>query len=61
MRDLAGWYLQALDELDLGPVNVVGLSMAMAGCRNGHHVPPPLQKDGVSEPTGHQTPRGRDL
>jgi pimeloyl-ACP methyl ester carboxylesterase len=27
MRDLAGWYLQALDELDLGPVNVVGLSM----------------------------------
>ena len=27
MRDLAGWYLQALDELKLGPVNVVGLSL----------------------------------
>jgi len=26
MRDLAGWYLQALDDLELGPVNVVGLS-----------------------------------
>ena len=27
MRDMAGWYLQALDELDLGQVNVVGLSL----------------------------------
>ncbi len=27
MRDLAGWYLRALDELALSPVNVVGLSL----------------------------------
>jgi len=27
MRDLAGWYLQALDELGLGPVSVVGFSL----------------------------------
>ena len=27
VRDLAGWYLRALDELDLGPVNVAGFSM----------------------------------
>ena len=27
MRDMAGWYLQALDELKLGPINVVGFSM----------------------------------
>ena len=27
MRDLAGWYLQALDEWGLGQVNVVGLSL----------------------------------
>ena len=26
MRDLAGWYLEALDDLGLGQVNVVGLS-----------------------------------
>ena len=27
MRDLAGWYLQALEGLGLGPLNVVGLSL----------------------------------
>ena len=27
MRDLATWYLRALDELNLGPVNTVGLSL----------------------------------
>ena len=27
MRDLAGWYLRALDELGLGPVNVMGFSL----------------------------------
>ena len=27
MRDMAGWYLQALDELALGPVNVAGFSL----------------------------------
>ena len=27
MRDLAGWYLMALDELDLGPVNAIGCSL----------------------------------
>jgi len=27
MRDMAGWYLQALDELKIGPVNVIGFSM----------------------------------
>ena len=27
MRDLAGWYLMALDELGLGPVNVIGSSL----------------------------------
>ena len=27
MRDMAGWYLQALDELALGQVNVVGFSL----------------------------------
>ena len=27
MRDLAGWYLRALDELALSPVNVIGLSL----------------------------------
>lgn len=27
MRDMAGWYLRALDELGLGRVNVVGLSL----------------------------------
>ena len=26
MRDLAGWYLQALDELELGQVNAIGFS-----------------------------------
>ena len=27
MRDLAGWYVNALDEMQLGPVNVVGFSL----------------------------------
>ena len=27
MRDMAGWYLQALDDLDLGPVDVIGFSL----------------------------------
>ena len=27
MRDMAGWYLQALDELDLGRANVAGFSL----------------------------------
>ena len=27
MRDLAGWYLMALDELNLGPVNAIGCSL----------------------------------
>ena len=27
MRDMAGWYLQALDELGMGPVNVAGFSL----------------------------------
>lgn len=27
MRDLAGWYLEALDDLGLGQVNVIGLSL----------------------------------
>ena len=27
MRDMAGWYLEALDELGLGQVNVVGFSL----------------------------------
>ena len=27
MRDMAGWYLHALDEMDLPPVNVLGLSL----------------------------------
>ena len=27
MRDMAGWYLQALDELGIGPVNVAGFSL----------------------------------
>jgi pimeloyl-ACP methyl ester carboxylesterase len=27
MRDLAGWYLQAIDELAISPVNVLGLSI----------------------------------
>lgn len=27
MRDLAGWYLQALDEMDIGPINVIGHSL----------------------------------
>ena len=27
MRDLAGWYLEALDDLGLGPVNLMGFSL----------------------------------
>lgn len=27
MRDLAGWYLEALDDLNIGPVNVMGFSL----------------------------------
>ena len=27
MRDLAGWYLEALDDLNLGPVNLMGFSL----------------------------------
>ena len=27
MRDMAGWYLEALDDLDLGPVNMMGFSL----------------------------------
>ena len=27
MRDIAGWYLHALDDMNLGPVNVLGLSL----------------------------------
>ena len=27
VRDLAGWYLQAIDELGMGPVNVAGFSL----------------------------------
>jgi len=27
MRDLAGWYLDALDDLGLGPMNVIGFSL----------------------------------
>ena len=27
MRDLAGWYLEALDDLGLGPINVIGSSL----------------------------------
>ena len=27
MRDLGGWYLRALEELGLGPINVVGFSI----------------------------------
>ena len=27
MRDMAGWYLEAIDDLDIGPVNVLGFSL----------------------------------
>ena len=27
MRDLAGWYLEVLDDLSLGPINLMGFSM----------------------------------
>ena len=27
MRDMAGWYLEALDDLNLGPVNLLGFSL----------------------------------
>jgi pimeloyl-ACP methyl ester carboxylesterase len=27
MRDLAGWYLRALDEMNIGPINVIGHSL----------------------------------
>ena len=27
MRDLAGWYLEAIDDLELGPINVLGMSL----------------------------------
>lgn len=27
MRDMAGWYLQALDDLEIGPVNLMGFSL----------------------------------
>ncbi len=27
MRDMAGWYLEALDDLNLGPVNLMGFSL----------------------------------
>lgn len=59
MRDLAGWYLQALGDLNLGPVHVVGLSLGgwlaaeLAAMR-----PHWLQKLVLVAPPGIKPPEG---
>ena len=59
MRDLAGWYLEVLDDLGLGPVNVIGFSLGgwlaaeMAAMSPSH-----FKKMVLVGPTGIRPPTG---
>ncbi len=60
MRDMAGWYLQALDELDLGPVNVVGFSMGgWLAAEMAVMDPGMFKKLVLTAPTGVKPPIGQ--
>ena len=59
MRDMAGWYLQSPGRARFGPGKRRRLlPWRMAGQRTGHHVPPPIQKDGAGRAYRNQTPGG---
>ena len=59
MRDLAGWYLEAID--DLGPPGREPhglLAGRMARRRDGHHVARHVQQAGAGQPRRHPAPEG---
>ena len=59
MRDMAGWYLQALDELETGPVNVVGFSLgAWLAAEIAVMCPHKFKKMVLVGPTGIKPPEG---
>ena len=59
MRDLAGWYLRALDELALSPVNVIGLSLGgWLAAEMATMCPPPVQEAGAGGRPGHPSTCG---
>ena len=59
MRDMAGWYLHALDDLDLGQVNVVGFSLGgWLASELASMCPDKFKKLVLVAPTGIKPPVG---
>ena len=59
MRDLAGWYLEALDDLGLGPVNVIGLSIGgWLAAEMATMCPTQFKNLVLLAPTGVKPPQG---
>ena len=59
MRDLAGWYLEALDDLDLGPVNLMGFSLGgWLAAEMASMSPDLFQKLVLVAPAGIRPPTG---
>ena len=61
VRDCAGWYLDALDDLGLDRVSLLGFSPGrLAGRRDGRHEPRPIpQSSSWSAPPASSRPRAR--
>ena len=59
MRDLAGWYLMALDEIGLGPVNTIGLSLGgWLAAEMATMCPQQFKKLALVAPMGVKPPQG---
>ncbi len=59
MRDLAGWYLMALDEIGLGPVNAIGLSLGgWLAAEMATMCPQQFKKLALVAPMGVKPPQG---
>ncbi|PKB66714.1 MAG: hypothetical protein BZY81_06530 [SAR202 cluster bacterium Io17-Chloro-G4] len=60
MRDMAGWYLRALDDLGVGPLNVVGFSLGgWLAAEMAVMDPGMFKKMVLTGPTGIKPPTGQ--
>ena len=62
MRDLAGWYLTALDDMGIEQTNLMGFSFGgLAGRRDGNDGPQTVQQARARQPNGHKAAVGGDI